>query len=125
MFLSVDTAAAIRKALKGITLKAAPGLARETTIAKSPEGIKSLVAHIAAQVYEFVLGFVKPGMREIEVAAEIFYQGRKRGSEGDAFGIILVGGEHKELLFMGVPANESCEKRRRRDLGFWLYREGI
>ena len=94
--VSVDAAAAIRKAVKGISLKAAPGLARETTIAKSAEELRYLrqAAHIAAQVYEFVLGFVKPGMREIDIAAEISYQGRKRGSEGDAFGIILVGGEH-------------------------------
>ncbi len=94
--VSVDALASMRKALKGVSLKAAPGLARETTVVKFPDEIRKIrqAAHIAAQVYEFVLGFVKPGMREIEVAAEISYQGRKLGSEGDAFGIILVGGEH-------------------------------
>ncbi len=94
--VSVDALSAMRKNLKGISLKAAPGLARELTVVKSADEIRNIrqAAHMAAQVYDYVLNFVKPGMREIEVAAEISYQGRKLGSEGDAFGIILVGGEH-------------------------------
>ncbi len=94
--VSVDSLSTIKRLLKGVKLKAAPGLARETTIVKSAAEIANIkvAADMAAKVYDFVLGFVKPGMREIEVAAEIAYQGRKLGSEGDAFGIILVGGEH-------------------------------
>lgn len=94
--VSVDSAKAMRKALPGVKLKAAPGLARKTTMPKSAEEVAYIkkAADITAKVYEYVLGFVKPGMREIDVAAEITYQGRKLSSEGDAFEIIFVSGIH-------------------------------
>lgn len=49
-------------------------------------------ARIAQKVYEYVLSIVKPGMRELELAAEISYTARNFGSEGDAFDIIVASG---------------------------------
>jgi len=61
---------------------------------KTPEEVSHIkaAADIAAEVYEVVLGMVKPGMSEHDLAAEISYQARKRGSEGDAFDIIVASG---------------------------------
>ncbi len=49
-------------------------------------------AAIADSVYRFVLEIVKPSMCEHDIAAEISYQARKRGSEADAFDIIVASG---------------------------------
>lgn len=94
--VSVDGAKSMRKALKGVDLKAAAGLARETTMVKSADEVAKIkkAADITAKVYEFVLGFAKPGMRELDVAVELSYQARKLGSEGDAFEVIFVAGDH-------------------------------
>ncbi|MBL7998154.1 MAG: aminopeptidase P family protein [Candidatus Kapabacteria bacterium] len=94
--LSVDMKKSIAKQLKGVKLTDAPNLARNTTIVKSATEIAHIkkAADIAAQAYDYILGFVKPGMRELDAAIELSYQARKFGSEGDAFETIFVAGEH-------------------------------
>ena len=63
-------------------------------------------ANIAARVYREILDMVKPGMREVDVAAEISYRGRLLGSEGDAFDIIVASGERSAL-----PHGRATNKR--------------
>jgi Xaa-Pro aminopeptidase len=61
---------------------------------KTPEEVSHIkaAADIAAEVYNVVLEIVKPGISEHDLAAELSYQARKRGSEGDAFDIIVASG---------------------------------
>jgi len=49
-------------------------------------------AEIASEVGDLIRDFVKPGMREYEVAAEIVYQMQKRGATGPAFETIASAG---------------------------------
>lgn len=74
-------------------------LVRALSAVKTEEEVESirLAANIAARVYREILEFVKPGMREIDVAAEISYRGRLLGSEGDAFDIIVASGQRGSL----------------------------
>lgn len=95
-FVSVDTLKTIKKKIGGAKFVGVPMLATKTTIAKSADEIAKIqkAADIAAKAYEYILGFVKPGMREMDVALELSYKARTFGSEGDAFEIIFVAGDH-------------------------------
>ncbi len=89
----------LRKALAPLKLKSSSGLVESVTESKKPDEVASIrqAAKIADDVYSYMLGFVKPGMRESDVAAEISYQAKKRGSEADAFDIIVASGPRSAL----------------------------
>lgn len=82
-----------------VELVEASRLTARLTVLKSDEDVTSIrrAANIAAKVYRQILTIVKPGMRELDVAAEISYLGRKAGSEGDAFDIIVASGARSAL----------------------------
>ena len=84
---------------KKVELVPADGLIRSLVAIKTESEVDSIrkAANIAARVYREILEFVKPGMREMDVAAEISYRGRLHGSEGDAFDIIVASGERSAL----------------------------
>ncbi len=88
-----------KKDLKPVRFKSVTGLVEKTTQAKTEQEVAQIRAacKITDQVYEYILNFVKPGMTENEVAAEISYQGRKRGAEADAFEIIVASGARSAL----------------------------
>lgn len=50
-------------------------------------------ANLGSAVLEDILPFVKPGVREVELAAEMEYRMRRRGAEGVAFETIVAFGE--------------------------------
>jgi Xaa-Pro aminopeptidase len=54
-------------------------------------------ALLAGQVVEDVMPLLKTGVREIEIAAEVEYQMRKRGASGPAFETIVAFGERAAL----------------------------
>ncbi len=83
-------------------------LIRALSAVKTEEEVDAIrrAANIAARVYREILEFVKPGMREIDVAAEISYRGRLLGSEGDAFDIIVASGQRSAL-----PHGRATNKR--------------
>ena len=54
-------------------------------------------AQLAGAVLEGVLGLLKPGVRELEIAAEIEYQMRRQGASGPAFETIVAFGERSAL----------------------------
>jgi Xaa-Pro aminopeptidase len=60
-------------------------------------GILRQAAKLAGQVSEGVLDLLKPGVREIEIAAEIEYQMRKLGASSAAFETIVAFGERSAL----------------------------
>lgn len=84
---------------KKVKMKPVGGMIRNLTAIKTEQETEHVkkAANIAARVYREVLEMVKPGMREIEVAMEISYLGRKYGSEGDAFDIIVASGPRSAL----------------------------
>ena len=54
--------------------------------------IMSEAALIGCKLFEHILGFLQPGVREIEVAAELEHQARLMGAEGMSFETIVASG---------------------------------
>ncbi len=98
-YMTVAALGALRKKFRKAKFAATGGMVTQTTIVKTPEEVSAIrkAADIAARVYQEILGIVKPGMRENEVAMEISYLGKKFGSEGDAFDIIVASGPRGAL----------------------------
>lgn len=69
------------------------------TRAKSKQEIKSIAsaAQIASTAYEKLLGVIKPGMTELQVANFLASTTRDLGSERDAFDIIVVAGARSAM----------------------------
>ncbi|MCX7930455.1 MAG: Xaa-Pro peptidase family protein [Chlorobi bacterium] len=86
---------ALRRAAHGIVLRSLPPL-DELRMIKFPDELDAMrrAAQIASSVYQDVLAEIHPRMTEQEIAAELSYRARLKGSEGDAFEIIVVAGEH-------------------------------
>jgi len=59
--------------------------------------LMSKAALTGCALFEHMLGFIRPGLREIEVAAELEYQARLRGAEGMSFETIVASGERSAL----------------------------
>ena len=81
---------------------------------KSPDEIEYIKksCNIAEEVFDYILGFIKPGISELDIAIEIDYQARLRGSEGTAFDTIVTSGTRGALVH-GQP---SSKKIRRGDI---------
>jgi Xaa-Pro aminopeptidase len=73
------------------------------------------------KLFEHILGFIRPGMQEIEVAAELEYQARLLGAEGMSFETIVASGARSALphgrgfltLDFGVILNGYCSDMTR------------
>lgn len=89
----------VRKALRKTRLVKTGNLVRDLTVAKTDAEVASVAkaARLAARVYKDVLAIARPGMREMDLASEISYRGRRYGSEGDAFDIIVASGPRGAL----------------------------
>jgi len=70
--------------------------------------IRQAVA-ITDKVFGEILDIVKPGMRELDIAAEISYRHRRHGAETDAFEIIVASGERSAL-----PHGQATSKKLKR-----------
>ncbi|MDI6766272.1 MAG: aminopeptidase P family protein [Bacteroidota bacterium] len=64
----------------------------ETEIAKIKRAVE-----ITDRVFTEILSFLKPNIREVDIAAEITYRHRKLGADGDAFPPIVASGERSAL----------------------------
>src|SRR5258708_37081218 len=67
-------------------------------------------ALLAGEVLSAALKLLRPGVREIEVAAEIEYQMRRRGASGPAFASIVAFGAR-----LAHPHARPTEKRLRKN----------
>ena len=54
-------------------------------------------ALVGCKLFEQILGFIRPGIQEIEVAAELEYQARLLGAEGMSFETIVASGTRSAL----------------------------
>ena len=100
MQLSVAQHYALRKAAGSrCKLKPASGVILALRTTKEPQELAQMrrAAILASEVVEHAIGLLKPGVRELEVAAEIEYQMRKRGASGPAFESIVAFGDRAAL----------------------------
>lgn len=112
-YISFEDGLQIRTCINSQKAKMCPirSLVEKYTQPKAPEELESIKesCRIAETVYEKILTIIKPGITESEVAAEIIYQSRKLGSEGDAFDIICVSGARSALVH-GSPSAAKVKK---------------
>ena len=89
----------MRKALAPAKLVAVDDIISPIIQVKTKAEIKSIAkaAQMASTAYEQMLGWVKPGVTEREVAAYLASATRMLGSEKDAFDIIAVGGPRSAM----------------------------
>jgi Xaa-Pro aminopeptidase len=89
-----------------------PGLVESLRMRKEPGEIAQMrkAAVLAGEVLQEVLRLLKPGVREMEIAAEIEYRMRKRGASGAAFESIVAFGERGAL-----PHARPTAKRLRKN----------
>ena len=69
-------------------------------------------AEITDRVFNKILAILKPGVRELEIAAEIVYWHRRFGADSDAFDPIVAGGDRGAL----PHARASANRLRRGDM---------
>ncbi len=86
-------------AVSPIPLRGYQNVLEPLVAVKTASEIRSIrkAAKIAERVYQDILAVVQPGIRELDVAAEISYRARRYGSEGDAFDIIVASGKRSAL----------------------------
>ena len=111
--ISVGQFRMLRKAARaGMQWIQAPGLVGSLRMRKDPAELAQMrhAAILAGEVLEGVLRLLKPGVRELEIAAEIDYQMRNRGASGPAFETIVAFGQRSAL-----PHARPTAKRLRKN----------
>lgn len=90
----------------------ASGLVEAQRTRKSPQELAVMrkAAILAGEVVESALELIKPGVREIEISAEIEYQMKKRGASGPSFETIVASGKRAAL-----PHARPTSKRLRKN----------
>lgn len=78
---------------------------------KSSEEIEYIrkAAAIADAAFDKILGFLKPGLTELEVACELEYYMRKCGGEGTSFDTIVASGLNSSMPH-AIPGTKKLEK---------------
>jgi Xaa-Pro aminopeptidase len=85
--------------------------------------IMSEAALLGCKLFEHVLGFLRPGLAEFEVAAELEYQARLLGAEGMSFETIVASGERSALPH-GRATGIQLPRKGFLTLDFGIIREG-
>lgn len=85
----------LRRLFPDVSLVSTRDVVEDGMVVKDQEEIAFMrkAAEISSRVFTEVLSVVRPGVKELDVAAEISYLHRKLGAEGDAFDVIVASGE--------------------------------
>ena len=80
-------------------------------------------ALIGCQLFEHILHFIRPGIPEVEIAAELEHQARLKGAEGMSFETIVASGERSALPH-GKASLALLSRKGFVTLDFGIIREG-
>lgn len=80
-------------------------------------------ALMGCELFEHILGVIRPGLREIEVAAELEYQARRLGAEGMSFETIVASGMRSAMPH-GTATTEPLPRRGFITLDFGIILNG-
>jgi Xaa-Pro aminopeptidase len=111
--LTVAERGQLQKALpSNVRLREAPRLIEQARMVKDQEEISRLRAAVClgSSLFDVALKIIRPGAKEIEVAAEMEYEARKAGAEGMSFKTIIASGPrsalpHGRASMAAIPAN--------------------
>src|SRR5690625_5859419 len=86
------------------------GVIENIRLYKTEEEIATLkrAGEIADAAYEHIQTFIKPGMKEIEVANELEFFMRNQGATSSSFDIIVASG-YRSALPHGVASDKKIE----------------
>ncbi|MBI5085865.1 MAG: aminopeptidase P family protein [Acidobacteria bacterium] len=95
---------------KPVRLKRAKGLVEGLRVIKSASEIEAIrrSVRLNSKAFQQALGKIRPGMTEIQVAAEIDYRMRRLGAEGPAFETIVAAGGRSALPH-ARPTNQQLK----------------
>ena len=105
-----------------IEMVSTSGLVEGLRLIKTADEIATLqiAAEIADSAFHHILGFIKPGLTEVEVANELEFFMRKAGASCSSFGMIVASGARSALPH-GVASNKVIEKGEMLTLDFGAY----
>lgn len=111
--------------LEGVTLKPAPPLIELLRMQKDEAELQIMkeAAQLADQTFAHLLSFLKPGIREREVALEIEFYLRRHGATSTSFDTIVASGERSALPH-GVASDRLLQNNEFVKLDFGAYYKG-
>jgi Xaa-Pro aminopeptidase len=97
---------------EGVNLIKTEGLVEDLRIIKDTSEIAFIKSaqQITDKAFEHILAFIKPGVRELDLVAELEYFMKKSGSKNTAFETILISGP-KTSLPHGVPSERKLQRK--------------
>ncbi|ASS98889.1 Xaa-Pro dipeptidase [Geobacillus thermocatenulatus] len=100
-------------------------LVEKLRLIKSEAEIKILkeAAEIADAAFSHILSFIRPGVKEIEVANELEFFMRKQGASSSSFDTIVASG-YRSALPHGVASEKTIERGELVTLDFGAYYKG-
>ncbi len=101
----------LRRLFPGVEFRSTADIVGDVATVKDRMEIRAIrrAAAISDAVFGELLPLLKPGVRELDVAAEISYRHRRHGAAGDSFEAIVVSGERGAL-----PHGRATARRIRR-----------
>ena len=104
----------LRRRFPGLRLRPTSDFVEQIALAKDPRELAliSRAVRLTDSVFQEILQMIRPGIREMEIAAEISYLQRTRGAEKDAFDPIVASGERGAM----PHARASGRRIKRGDL---------
>jgi Xaa-Pro aminopeptidase len=99
-YLTVSARTRLARSLpSGFRLIEAPPLVEKARMEKDQDEVKRIRAAVAlgASLFDCALKVIRPGVREIEVAAEMEYAARNAGAQGMSFPTIIASGRRSAL----------------------------
>lgn len=95
------------KKVLAVDLIPVSGVVEELRLLKSPDEIAvlQLAANIADEAFEHIQSYIKPGVKEIDIATELEFFMRKQGATSSSFDIIVASG-----LRSALPHGVASEK---------------
>jgi len=99
LFLDVASYQQLKDILPNLTWISTEKLVENIAAVKDPEEIAKIrqAAAITDSVFADVLKLIKPGVKELDLSAEITYLHKKRGADGDSFPPIVASGPRSAL----------------------------
>ena len=114
--------ARLRKSL--LTPIAAPFVETQRLVKDEDElRIMTEAALVGCRLFDHMLGFLRPGLREFEVAAELEYQARLQGAQGMSFETIVASGARSALPH-GKATSARLPRRGFLTLDFGIIHDG-
>ncbi|MDE3057737.1 MAG: M24 family metallopeptidase [Bacteroidota bacterium] len=124
-YLPVGSFQLLKEKLPQVRLVPSSGIVESLTAVKEGSEIALIkkAAEITERVFEKVLGIVKPGISENDIAAEIGYLHRKFGAEKDSFDTIVASGTRGSLPH-GAASSKKIQKGEMVTLDFGCVYQG-